>query len=442
MGYIDSTNQLFKEVSISSMYYVKVHELLSAIYRGSYQGDSKVVSDMDQLLSIRSKKINAGRSTKSVLSATDSQVYVMHAIWKRLARNEPLTSTIEQAYFLLDHFKVRADRKEPKFAKDEYETIGLIRQAIETESFDFELLGMSKVNALLGDINPYKNLESYLKDPSSLESKVKARWREELPLLMVVLGIDPEIFRAHLKEESVNPHNCSCFLKIIANISNRFKVFVLTAITVGSVYFLSLNENPVEANELPREEAKRINNVVEKSLKASELFSAFSPISASILGADSLIIKVNQIEALKVIDGEEEVPLKEITLRILIQNASEIRGYVFEGIQVTALQNFRATGQLRSKELLRNNARLAEIHIPCDHEELIYRTIINNTGNVLKPNQETICFLKMVLSPDCNNSSLGYQVVPFKLTFIVQDLKSTNPKNMLVELEETIKIAF
>lgn len=461
MGYLDTVHTLLNDPSVDSAYYVKVHSLLTHIHQGKYTGDQNIIVDLDQFNKIRDKKISEGRSTKSVLSATDSQVYVFNTIWKRIARKELLDSTLDRANFLLDHLTSRADKKDVNIAKGEYQIIDQLRDAMEAGTLDMELLKSPKIATFLEDINPYKNLEGYLKDPTVLAHKTKSRWRQELPLLFMVLGIDPELFTAYLENDSAflstplekenhdplieerTDHDATkpTFWQQINELPSWLKVLVLVLITTGTVYILLQMRNPAEASEKSITQIEDALNVVEKPLESSKIFSPFSPITSMMTSSDSLILQVNQIESEEVLSGEKEVPVQAVELEVRIQNTSRQSGYVFEGLQITTLQSYKVGGQVKTRGIPRNNAQLEEIAIDCSNGAVLYRTIINESRSVLIPQQETVCSLKLELTANCDAPEIGQQVVPLIVGFLVQNVKDNKAGNHLVQLKEPIAIA-
>ncbi|MDW3197201.1 MAG: hypothetical protein R8G66_32790 [Cytophagales bacterium] len=462
MGYLDTVNTLLNDSSVDSKYYVKVQSLLTYIHQGKYIGDPKIISDLDQFKKIRDKKISEGRSTKSVLSATDSQVYVYHTIWKRIASKELLGSTLDQAYFLLEHLSNRADKKDVKIANLEYRIIDQLRAAIEAGSMDVDLLKTPKIITFLEDINPYKNLEGYLKDPAQLEHKTKSRWRQELPLLFIVLGIDVELFRTFLEEENtfldqstktqtneLSPEGAppasvtpgSAFYQKIYDLPSWLKALTLILITVATVIGLSQLGFNSRAEDLKPEELPEVFNVVDKPLQSSKIFSPFSPITTTVTPRDSLVLQVKQIESEEVLSGEIEIPVQAIELEILIQNTSQRSGYVFEGLQITTLQNYKVEGHLLAQGVPRNNAHLEEITLACIKDAVQYRAIVNGSRSVLIPQQETVCSLKLILSESCVTPKIGHQVVPLMIGFTVQNVKDSKARNKLVELKDPVAIA-
>lgn len=453
MGYNDEINELFDEVAISAQYYVKIRSLLSLIYNRQYSGSDNMISNMDLLLSIRDRKISEGRSTKSVLSATDSQVYLFNDVWKRLARKEHNSATLDRAGFLLNHFTKRADNKSGKAAEQEYKIIEQLRTAVEQENLTLEMLGSPKVEVFLEDINPYKNLEGYLKDADILESKPRSKWRQELPLLLVILGIDPKLFESFLENERPfrnthsedidedsgidNKQTKTTFYQYLNDLPNWLKSLLLVGVTASTIYVLSQRESITKARpkNLALEKAKL--SLVETPINSSEILSAFLPISRRLSPTDALLIQVKQIQSRQVLDRGSELPLLEMSLEIVIQNLTDANGYVFEGMKITTLQNISVSGDTLSIDVPNTSSKPKELILDCKKDAVQYWTISNDLNRTLTPGQETVCSLKFSVESSCYENIDGYRLIPFKISF---DLQNVTGQDLSYEMAEVFEL--
>lgn len=453
MGYNDEINKLFDEVAISAQYYVKIRSLLGLIYTRQYGGSDNMIANMDLLLSIRDRKISEGRSTKSMLSATDSQVYLFNDVWKRLARKEHNSETLDRARFLLNHFTRRTDNKSGKAAEQEYKIIEQLRTAVEQENLTMEMLGSPKIEVFLEDINPYKNLEGYLKDADILESKPRSKWRQELPLLLVVLGIDPKLFESFFANESPfrkaqsedtdehhgndNNQTNTTFYQYLNDLPNWLKTLLLVAITASTIYVLSQRESITKAGPKHRVPEKAKLSLVETPINSSEILSAFLPISRRLASTNALLIQVKKIHSRQVLDTGNEFPLLEMSLEIAIQNLTDSNGYVFEGMKVTTLQNISVSGDTLNIDVPNTSSKPKELILDCKKDAVRYWTISNDLNRTLTPGLETVCSLKFSVENSCYENIDGYRLIPFKITF---DLQNVNGKDLSYEMVEVFEL--
>lgn len=440
MSYQQEIDALLNELDLGARWYLEIRDLLTDIYNSEFGGNPLIISNVDLLIQLRDKKKQEGRSTKSVLSATDCKTYVFENIWKRIARGEADPKTHEKAQLLLKFLEEKLDRKPPKTALTEYQIISKLVSHLNERTLTSDVLKEQEIFNFLDDINPFKSLESYLNDAENLSKKTRSQWKKELPSLFALLGVDTALFKAFVLDKSLPSEPSSRQKK--DKIKKRGSKFWITRIstvliTAVTVYVLQTSGLFVRSETPTLQEG---DPSLDKRIDDTRIFGAYKPIETTIGNIDSIAIEVLGTSSNKALVFQDTIPLQEMILEVLIQNGSS-KSYIFEEVFVVTQQNLSASGAFINLETPTTSVSPYEINLNCQKGSFHYVPIMTPSRRQLGPGQEVLCRMKIIAGDACEAIETSFQIVPFKLGFNLQYLDDQESANLKLWVDEELALA-